>query len=207
MPIFTVKRKIMRKISLIAASVLLIGSLSGCGEKSENGNKDKGTAPDKQSKEVSAPKIKITEGVVKKSEKKEKSKANSGQFYYSYNKEKKSSESEDNKTRTTLDAYLNIHSPYERVRITLMIKKLSKDFIIRCSPCHDDYANGVIGPSLLDKNGTFIYNRLVAFKTGKRKNVLMKELVSQIDDSKLKNIADEIAAFNKQIQKLRKGKK
>ena len=109
--------------------------------------------------------------------------------------------------RTSLDAYLNIRSPYERVQITMMIHRLSKDFIVRCSPCHDDYANGVIGPSLLDKDGDFIYGRLVDFKTGRRKNVLMKELVMQIDDSTLKKIVDEIAAFNRQIRKMREERK
>ncbi len=161
---------------------------------------------DKKSEEHAngqAPQIKVTEGAVKESSAKAQSKENTGQFYYSYNKEKNTTE-EEPKTRTTIDAYLHIHSPYERIRITLAIKKLSKDFIVRCSPCHDDYANGVIGPSLLDKNGTFIYNKLIAFKTGKEQNVLMKELVSQIDDSKLKSIAYEIAAFNKQVQKIRK---
>ncbi len=157
--------------------------------------------------QASPPQITVTEGVVKKVREKEPSKENSGQFYYSYNQQKKQAPVAKQKHRTTLDAYLNIHSPYERIQITLMIKKLSKDFIVRCSPCHDDYANGVIGPSLLGKSGDFIYGRLMDFKSGKRKNVLMKELVSQIDDAKLKAIADEIAAFNKQIQKLRERKK
>ncbi len=45
------------------------------------------------------------------------------------------------------------------------------------------------------------------FKSGKKRNVLMQELVKRVDDSKLKEIADEIAEFNKQIQEIRKGKK
>jgi hypothetical protein len=154
--------------------------------------------------------IKVTKNVVKIEKSKDNSKQNSGQFYYSYNKKNDKEvakyNSETSKVRTTIDAYLNIRSPYERVRITLMIKRLSKDYIIKCSPCHDDYANGVIGPSLLDKDGEFIYNRIMDFKTGKRKNTLMKELVSQIDDEKLKSIAEEIANFNKEIRKMRMGK-
>ena len=178
---------------------------NGCGEK----EKKKETVK----KETPAT-IKVTKNVVKKSTKKEVSKENGGQFYYSYNKEDKSKEakaidkynSETSKTRTTIDAYLNIKSPYERVRITMMIKQLSKDYIIKCSACHDDYANGVIGPSLLDKDKDFIYQRILDFKTGKRKNVLMKELVSQIDDKQLESMAQEIANFNKQIRKMRMGK-
>jgi len=203
MPIFTAKEiKMDKRRVLVSISALLI--ISGCGSsnKSETSSKD-------------TPKIEVVKDAVNTSVAKDKDKENSGQFYYSYNAEDDSKESkafkkyeeETKKTRTTLDAYLNIRSPYERVKITMMIKRLSKDFIVRCSPCHDDYANGVIGPSLLGKDGEFVYGRLMDFKSGKRKNVLMKELVSQIDDSKLKAIAEEVAEFNKQIEKMRKGEK
>ncbi len=187
----------MRKITTMALTSALILGFAGCGDKKE----------EKAEAQKSAPaQIKVTTGAVKKSEKEEVSKENTGQFYYSYNKEKNATQEEAQKRRTTLDAYLNIRSPYERIQIELMIKKLSKDFVIRCSPCHDDYANGVIGPSLLDKDGEFIYKRLIAFKTGEKKNVLMKQLTGMMDDAKLKSIAEEIAAFNKQIQEMRKGR-
>ncbi len=183
-----------RWISALLCGLLVLG---GCGEKEQKkeGESAKGAAPS----------IKVTENVVKTEVKEGPSKSNSGQFYYSYNKEKNVTE-EPQKTRTTIDAYLNIKSPYEKVRITLMIKRLSKDYIIRCSPCHDDYANGVIGPSLLDKDGEFIYQRIMDFKTGKKKNVLMRELVLQLDDATLRRMADEIANFNKEIRKMRRGK-
>ena len=185
----------MRKISIVlTAGVLIFG---GCGSNQETSTQ---TSP------AQAPKIKVTQGAIKETKVQDKaSKENSGQFYYTYNKEKNSTK--EKKVRTTLDAYLNIRSPYERVQIELMIKKLSRDFIIKCSPCHDDYANGVIGPSLLGKSGDFIYQRIIDFKTGKRKNVLMKELVAKMDDTQLKSIANEIAEFNKQIQELRRGRK
>jgi len=177
--------------------------LSGCGGGSDDGTA--GHAPASPPTEAPAT-IKVTKGAVDTTVKEAPSKENSGQFYYSYNKEKNATyNSEDTKTRTTIDAYLNIRSPYERVRITMMIQRLSKDYVIKCSPCHDDYANGVIGPSLLDKNGTFIYEEIQAFKTGKKDNPLMKELVSQIDDGTLKALADEIANFNKEIRKMRRG--
>ena len=189
----------LKRSAAVSALILaLTVGLGGCGKKEEGSSAQSGSG--------SPTLIKVTKGAVKAAPETKKSEANSGQFYYSYNEEKNVSEAETPKVRTTLDAYLNIRSPYERVQITLMIKKLSRDFIVRCSPCHDDYANGVIGPSLLGKSGDFIYRHLIDFKTGKKKNVLMKELVSQIDDAKLKSIADEIAAFNKQIQQLRKGR-
>jgi len=181
--------------SLLAAGVMI----AGCGEKEKK--------EERHTSQSSAPQIKVTGGAVKMDTAEEASRENSGQFYYTYNQEKNPEQEEVPNARTSLDAYLNIRSPYERVQITMMIHRLSKDFIVRCSPCHDDYANGVIGPSLLDKDGDFIYGRLVDFKTGRRKNVLMKELVMQIDDSTLKKIADEIAAFNRQIRKMREERK
>jgi cytochrome c553 len=195
----------MRKSMTIVLAATLVVGLAGCGKKEQNQE-----APVEKA-ETSPPKIKVTQGAVKKEAKAEPSKENSGQFYYSYNKEKKKGEegdynSEESKVRTTLDAYLNIRSPYERVQVELMLNKLSRDFIIKCSPCHDDYANGIIGPSLLDKDGEFIYDRIMAFKSGKKENVLMQQLVAQIDDAELKRIADEIAEFNKQIQEMRKGR-
>jgi cytochrome c553 len=195
----SIKREKMMYRS-IAISTILIWMLTSCGQTEEHQKlQDSKTV-------VEQGDIKVTEGVVEKSVKETQSKKNSGKFYYSYNKENNNSTDETQNRRTTIDAYLNIKSPYERVRITMMIKRLSKEYIIKCSPCHNDYANGVIGPSLLDKDGDFIYKRITAFKSGERKNPLMKELVSQMDDEKLKEIADEIANFNKEIRKLRRGK-
>jgi len=188
----------MRKGLSLTIGMLLVIGLAGCGKKEEHSVKSSPPAPGK---------ITVVKGAVKQVAEENNSKANSGQFYYSYNKEKKAAPVAEQKHRTTLDAYLHIRSPYERIQVELMIKKLSRDFIVRCSPCHDDYANGIIGPSLLDKNASFIYGRLMDFKKGKRKNVLMKELVSQIDDATLKSMAEEIAAFNRQIQEMRKGRK
>ena len=196
---FIKKDRAMRRVKTISivCTALII---AGCGgsDKESQGSK---------ASQASAPKIVVTQNAVDTKVAKKKSEENSGQFYYSYNKEKNSTyQSTDSKRRTTIDAYLHIHSPYEKVRITMMIKRLSTDYIIKCSPCHDDYANGVIGPSLLGKDSDFIYKRIMEFKSGKKKNVLMKELVSQIDDAKLKSIANEIANFNKEILKMRRGK-
>jgi len=195
---FTGREKTMlnHKWIIPIASLMLI--FNGCGDGSEPNQNNQSTQQQ----------IKITKNAVDTTIKEQQDKSNSGQFYYSYNKEKNASayNSEESKTRTTIDAYLNIRSPYEKVRITMMIKRLSNEYILKCSPCHDDYANGVIGPSLLDKDTDFIYQRIMDFKTGKRKNVLMKELISQIDDKKLHDIAEEIANFNKEIRKMRRGK-
>ncbi len=181
---------------LLGATAIL---LTGCGgESSKN-----------QSQEVkNGAGIVVTEGAVGELKTSNDSKENSGQFYYSYNKEKKegSYNSETSKVRTELDAYRAIRSPYERVQITLMVQQLSPDYRLLCSACHDDYANGVIGPALLDKNATYIYEQIVAFKTGKKKNELMRELVKHIDEERLQSIAKEIERFNRQILEMRSKK-
>lgn len=176
-----------------AATLLLVGC---SGEDSSKGSR--------QQASTAVQGIVVTENAVD-TLKKEKSKENSGQFYYSYNKEKNASayNSEDSKTRTELDAYRDIRSPYERVQVTLMVKQLSPDYRLLCSACHDDYANGVIGPALLDKNATYIYDQIMAFKTGTKKNVLMQQLVNRIDDNRLKAIAKEVERFNRQILEMR----
>jgi len=180
----------------LGLSLFLLG---GCGDEKQKEPSDK--------LEVAA-KIVVTEDVVKEGNKSTKSKENSGQFYYSYNKEKKGDQynSETSKTRTELDAYRDIRSPYERVQITLMVQQLSPDYRLLCSACHDDYANGVIGPALLDKNSTYILEQIMAFKTGEKKNPLMKELVGRIDDERLKGISKEIERFNKEVKEMRSKK-
>ncbi len=193
------KERAMRSVKIVSiiCTTLII---AGCGDSNNESKSNEAT-------QTSASKIVVTQNAVNTKVAKKKSEENSGQFYYSYNKEKNSTyNSTDSKQRTTIDAYLHIHSPYEKVRITMMIKRLSKDYIVKCSPCHDDYANGVIGPSLLGKDSDFIYNKIMEFKSGKKKNILMKELISQIDNTKLKSIANEIANFNKELLKMRREK-
>ncbi|WP_187648303.1 c-type cytochrome [Nitrosophilus labii] len=163
---------------------------------------------EEQKDSVETPKeIKVTEGVVKE-QKTESKEVDKGEFYYSYKEnEKNEAEIEEEESYTPIDAYRRVRSPYERVQISLLANKLSKDFLVHCSACHDDYANGIIGPSLLDKNETFIYNRLVAYKNRKKANVLMKDLVSKMSDEKLKSLAKEIADFNEKVRKIQAGEK
>lgn len=124
-------------------------------------------------------------------------------YYYSYNKSTQSNE----KTYTPIDANMRVRSPYEGIEISLMVKRLSKNFIVNCSACHNDYANGIIGPSLLGKSESFIYDSIHAFKTGKKQNVLMNDLVKNLSDEQIKELSEEIAAFNHEIQQMQKDKK
>ena len=180
--------------------------LSGCVLFFINGCSDKQETNKEESKIVNTQEIKVTENAVKKQTSTKKKSKDGGKFYYGYNETDKI-EDDEIKSYTPVDAYRRIKSPYERVQISLLANKLSKKFIIRCSACHDDYANGIIGPSLLDRDGDFIYKRLIAYKTGSKTNVLMKELVGRMKDSELKALANEIAEFNKKVQKLQAGEK
>ncbi len=173
---------------LIVAFLLL----SGCNDKKEESSK----VTSKSSGE-----IKVTEDVLKEKRETQTKNSDGGKFYYSYNKKEDKNEGVE-KSYTKLDAYRRVRTPYEKVQISLLANKLSNNFLIHCSACHDDYANGIIGPSLLEKDGNYIYKKLIAFKTKKEKNVLMIELVQQISDEDLKSIAFEIADFNKKVKKL-----
>jgi len=124
-------------------------------------------------------------------------------YYYSYNQRKQ----KPHEVRTPYTANMNIRSPYERVKISLMVKKLSKKFILKCSPCHNDYANGLIGPSLLDKNADFIYETIMKYKSGEKTNALMVQMVKMMDDEEIKELSIEIESFNEEIRKQRSGEK
>jgi len=118
-------------------------------------------------------------------------------YYYSYNQRKQ----KPHEVRTPYTANLHVRSPYEEVRINLMVKKLSKKFILKCSPCHNDYANGLIGPSLLHKDADFIYKTIMKYKSGEKTNALMVQMVKMMDDKEIKELSVEIESFNKEIQK------
>jgi len=182
--------RLIRLKNIILATVLLV--FLGCSDKKETSSSNN---------EVSSGEIKITQNALKEQNQVTKKSNDGGQFYYSYNKQKESNQNLD-ESYTKLDAYRRVKNPYIKVEISLLVNKLSKNFLIHCSACHDDYANGVIGPSLLDKSGDFIYKKLIEFKSNKEKNILMYELVKQISDDNLKKIADEIAEFNKKVEKI-----
>ncbi|MDR1284758.1 MAG: hypothetical protein LBJ88_00985 [Campylobacteraceae bacterium] len=99
-----------------------------------------------------------------------------------------------------LGAIVSIRNSYSGVQKELLSKRLSKNYFLKCSACHDDYANGVIGPSLLTKNSDEIFDMIKAYKTDAKNNVLMQYLVSQMEDSEVRSLADEIASFNQIVR-------
>lgn len=192
----------MKKILFLTS--LIIGStiFSGCGS---NDKKDAN-----QTKQTSNIATATTSSIeVSKNENaneiKVAPKAKDGEnraYYIDYGSEK-NVQVENKKPRTALDANINVRSPYEKVQLSMLVKGLSKDFILKCSACHDDYANGVIGPSLLGKSSQYIYDKIQKFKSDKTVNILMSELVMGMSDKEIKDIADEIFKFNEEIKKLK----
>jgi cytochrome c553 len=107
------------------------------------------------------------------------------------------------KPRTAIEANMNVRSPYEKVQLDMLVGKLSKTFRIKCSACHDDYANGVVGPSLLSKTSDDIFNTIADFKSGKKSNPLMDGLIDHMSEEEIRALADEIFAFNQKIKEMR----
>jgi len=204
---------IYKKSFIIASTFLLVVGFSACGDKKESND-----AGEESSKITTTPKIEVVDNkneyaqkVQSKKEEKGKS-ANKNSFYYDYGEKSEYNQNAQpaNKDasvrvrpRTVLDAQSHIRSPYERIQVSLLLKQLSPTFRLKCSPCHDDYANGVLGPSLLGRSADYIYNKIHAFKTGKKKNVLMKDLIHKMSDKEIRAIAEDIYKFNLQIQKVR----
>ena len=213
----------MKKISIITtlvSSAIVVSLLTGCGEdkpKEQAAKKEQNTATATKTASTDAtPQIEVVANKnakeIKVKEKKT-DKAQSKSYYYDYNIK---SEYDENarpankdagiraKPRTTIDANMNIRSPYEEVQLSLLVGKLSKEFIVKCSACHSDYANGVIGPSLLGKNSDEIFNSIAAFKSGEKTNVLMDDLIKMMSEDEIRKLADEIYAFNEKIKEARK---
>jgi cytochrome c553 len=178
--------------------ILLIVLLTGCSSDEDKNNKNTSEAKIATasgieiSQNENASEIKVEE---KEHDKKDK------QYYFDY--DIKSAYSSNEKPRTEVDANIHVRSPYEKVRISILVKDLSKKFIVKCSACHNDYANGIIGPSLLGRSSDFIFDKIKKFKTDPNANVLMTDLVKRMDDKEIREIADEINRFNQEINDLR----
>jgi len=198
-------------MSRFILSLTLFVLLTGCGqEKSQE--KEKTISTD------TTPKIEIIENknaheikVASKQSDKNQSKS----YYYDYgvksNFDLKSQPANPNaevkiRPRTVVEAFVHIRTPYEHVEAELLVKRLSKNFRVKCSACHSDYANGVIGPSLIGRDSDYIYGKIADFKSGKKSNPLMNDLIKMMSDDEIRAMADEIYAFNKELKKMRETK-
>jgi len=195
--------------------LFLLGSLFflfvGCGDEAKDTTKPTSTAQ--------APKIEIVANKNAKEIKVAKKDNDLNSTFYkgmtsdelthSYNSESQPANKDASvriKPRTVVEANMNIRSPYEDVQIGLLVGELSKKFRVKCSACHSDYANGIIGPSLLAKSSDEIFEAISDFKSGKKSNPLMAGLIDHMEDSEIREIADEIYRFNQKLKEMRSKK-
>lgn len=186
---------------MIKATALAIFLFAGCSDNSNKSDETKQNAS--KTNTTTSQKIEIVANKNAKEIKvaeKESDQNQSKSYYYDYNIKSE----QDSKPRSTLNANINVRSPYEKVEISMLVKKLSKEFMVKCSACHNDYANGIIGPSLLGKNADYIFEKISKFKDGSLKNILMRDLVTQMSESEIRKLSNEIYDFNKRIEEMRK---
>ncbi|MRI83816.1 MAG: hypothetical protein C6I00_05275 [Nitratiruptor sp.] len=72
-----------------------------------------------------------------------------------------------------------------------------------CASCHGINGEGGIGPKLIGRSQEYIYQALMDFKSGKRKNYVMYGLLQNIGDDELRALAQEIASFATKLQAAR----
>jgi len=207
------KNKVMQGL-LIASSFTLITVFSGCSDSSE----DKAQISQTAKSSDTAPKIEIVQNEnaqeikVREKEKRALEVKNGKAYYYDYNVKSAYDQNsrpanEDasvrTKPRTSVEANMNVRSPYEKIEVSLLVRHMSKEFIVKCSACHNDYANGIIGPSLLGKDADYIFDKIADFKMGKQSNPLMDDLIKMMSDEEIKKMANEIYEFNEEIKNMR----
>ena len=214
MMIITKRGSVLKKYIL---TVVVASLLVGCGD-------SKPVEKKVAIEEADVSQIKVTQG--KKRDEKAVSKHakelknDKKGFYYSLNVE----DERVDDTYTRLDAQKRVknkvvdgkvavvekesktENPYEYVRIDLLKSALSHEFMVKCSACHDDYANGIVGPSLLTKDSDYIYKKMMEYRADPKKNIFMYELVNKMSEEELKTMADEVAKFNKDVRAIKEGK-
>jgi cytochrome c553 len=72
----------------------------------------------------------------------------------------------------------------------------------KCASCHGVNGEGIIGPKLIGEDAEKVYQALLDFKSGKRKNYVMYGLLSKMDEEQLKQLSDEIGTFEQKLQEL-----
>lgn len=199
------------KSLLLSSSFLLVTAFSGCSDSKEQEDKKQTLSTSSSNGKIEVVQNKNAQEI--KVEEKDSDKTQSKSYYLDYNIKHSYDENSQPankdagvrvKPRTNIDANMHVRSPYEQVKVSMLVRKLSKKFIVKCSACHNDYANGIIGPSLLRKDSDYIYNAIADFKSGKKSNPLMNDLIKMMSDKEIREMADEVHKFNKEIAQMRK---
>jgi len=78
--------------------------------------------------------------------------------------------------------------------------KVSLLYKSKCSSCHGVNGEGIIGPKLIGLSAQKVYQDLVDFKSGTRKNYVMYGLLSKMEESQMKELSDEIGSFEAKLK-------
>ena len=74
---------------------------------------------------------------------------------------------------------------------------VSKQYLTSCAPCHCANGKGVVAPDITHLSKEDLLKKLADYKAGKVQNTLMKGLLTNVSDSDLNSLADEISKFKK----------
>ena len=74
---------------------------------------------------------------------------------------------------------------------------VSKQYLTSCAPCHGANGKGVVAPDITHLSKEDLLKKLSDYKAGKVQNTLMKGLLTNVSDSDLNSLADEISKFKK----------
>ena len=81
-----------------------------------------------------------------------------------------------------------------------MAFKVSPLYKQKCSSCHGVNGGGIVGPKLIGKSEEYVYQALIDFKSGKRKNYVMYGLLTKMSDEDLKALSKEISTFEAKMK-------
>ena len=74
---------------------------------------------------------------------------------------------------------------------------VSRQYLTSCAPCHGANGKGVVAPDITHLSKEDLLKKLADYKAGKVQNTLMKGLLTNVSDSELNSLADEISKFKK----------
>ncbi len=88
--------------------------------------------------------------------------------------------------------------------------EVSNEYRSKCASCHGVDGSGIqngkklMGPKLIGQEEEKLYKDLVDFKAGRKENLIMKGLLLNLSDEKLKEFAKEISEFKIRKEALEK---
>jgi cytochrome c553 len=99
------------------------------------------------------------------------------------------------------------NAPFLTLDAKVAAQRLGKEFIVYCSSCHDDYGNGVIGPSIMDKTSGEVREMIEKYRGDPNANVLMTDVVNRMTEDQVEHISNDIARFNAEVKAIEAGSK